>query len=275
MLTVSQLFIYPIKSLGGIEVSSAEVDNRGLKNDRRWMLVDDNNRFMTQRENLKMALLKTTINNDLIIISNKHKSEEHIHIPIAISNSKKIRVRVWDDDCDVLEADSSINNWFTHQLGQECKLVYMPEDSLRIVDTNYASGEEITGFTDGYPILLVGQASLDDLNSRLEEKLPINRFRPNIVFSGGKPYEEDEMEQFIINGIHFFGVKLCARCVITTIDQDKAEKNKEPLKTFSTYRQLNHKIYFGQNLLHKGDGTIHIHDSIEVLKRKQGLFSLV
>ena len=128
---------------------------------------------------------------------------------------------MWDDDCDVLEADPTINNWFTHQLGQECKLVYMPDDSLRIVDTNYASGEEITSFTDGYPILLLGQASLDDLNSRLEEKLPINRFRPNIVFSGGKPYEEDEMEHFIINGMHFFGVKLCARCPIPTIDQEK------------------------------------------------------
>ena len=274
MLTVSQLFIYPIKSLGGIELNSAEIDKRGLKNDRRWMLVDENNQFMTQRENHAMALLKTAIVNDRIIISNKHKPDEHIHIPVAITNSKKIRVRVWNDDCDVLEADASINNWFTHQLGQECKLVYMPEDSLRIVDTNYASGEEITSFTDGYPILLLGQASLDDLNSRLEEKLPINRFRPNIVFSGGKPYEEDEMEQFIINGINFFGVKLCARCPIPTIDQESAVKNKEPLKTFSTYRQLNNKIYFGQNLLHKGNGTIHVNDSIEVLKRKQGFLSL-
>jgi len=275
MLSVSQLFIYPIKSLGGIELSSAEVDIRGLKNDRRWMLVDNNNQFMTQRENHAMALLKTAILNDRILISNKHKPDERIHIPVAITNSKKIRVRVWNDDCDVLEADASINNWFTHQLEQECKLVYMPEDSLRVVDTNYASGEEITSFTDGYPILLLGQASLDDLNSRLEEKLPINRFRPNIVFSGGKPYEEDEMEQFIINGINFFGVKLCARCPIPTIDQESAVKNKEPLKTFSTYRQLNNKIYFGQNLLHKGKGIIHVNDSIEVLKRKQGLFSLI
>src|SRR6185436_8804693 len=149
--TVSQLFIYPIKSLGGIELSSAEVDKRGLKNDRRWMLVDNNNQFMTQRENHGMALLKTAIINDRIIISNKHKPDEHIHIPVAITNSKKIRVRVWDDDCDVLEADTVINNWFAHQLGQECKLVYMPDESLRVVDTRYASGDEITSFTDGYP----------------------------------------------------------------------------------------------------------------------------
>jgi len=275
MLTVSQLFIYPIKSLGGIELNSAEVDIRGLKNDRRWMLVDNNNQFMTQRENHGMALLKTAIINDRIIISNKHKPDEHIHIPVAITNSKKIKVRVWNDDCDVLEADTSINNWFTHQLEQECKLVYMPDESLRVVDTKYASGEEITSFTDGYPILLLGQSSLDDLNGRLEEKLPINRFRPNIVFTGGKPYEEDEMEHFIINGIHFFGVKLCARCIIPTINQENALKNKEPLKTFSTYRQLNNKIYFGQNLLHKGTGIIHVNDSIKVLKRKQGLFSLI
>ena len=275
MLRITQLFIYPIKSLGGIEVNTAEIETRGFKYDRRWMLVDSNNQFMTQREIPGMALLKTSILNDRIYISNKHKPDDHIDIPVAITNSKKIRARVWDDECDVLEADTSINNWFTGQLGLECKLVYMPDESLRIVDTNYASGEEITGFTDGYPLLLVGQATLDDLNNRLEEKLPINRFRPNIVFSGGKAFEEDEMEHFIINDIHFFGVKLSARCVITTIDQEKAEKNKEPLKTLSTYRQLNNKIYFGQNLLHKGNGTIHVNDTIEILKRKQGIFNLI
>jgi len=273
MLTVSQLFIYPIKSLGGIELSSVELVDRGFKYDRRWMLVDNNNEFMTQRNWPTMALLKTEIRNDRLIISNKHNPGEHIHVPIETNNGEVTRVKIWEDECDAVVEDDTVNNWFSHQLMQECKLVYMPEESLRIVDTNYASGEEITSFTDGYPILILGQASLDDLNSRLEEKLPINRFRPNIVFTGGKPYEEDEMEQFIINGIHFWGVKLCARCAIPTIDQESAVKNKEPLKTFSTYRQLNNKIYFGQNLLHKGSGTIRVNDPIEILKRKQPLIT--
>ena len=226
MLTVSQLFIYPIKSLGGIELSSVELVERGFKYDRRWMLVDNNYEFMTQRNWPTMALLKTEIRNDGLIISNKHKPSEHIHVPIGINSGEDTRVKIWEDVCDAVAADASVNNWFSHQLMQECKLVYLPEESLLIVDTNYASGEEITSFTDGYPILILGQASLDDLNSRLEDKLPINRFRPNIVFTGGKPYEEDEMEQFIINGIHFSGVKLCARCAIPTIDQESAVKNK-------------------------------------------------
>ncbi len=270
MMTVSQLFIYPIKSLGGIELSSAEVLERGFKNDRRWMLVDANNQFMTQRELPAMALLKTAISNDRIIISNNHKPDEHIHIPAVNNSTKMIRVKIWDDECDSLEADANINNWFSFQLNQECKLVYMPDESLRKVDTKYASGEEITSFSDGYPLLLIGQASLDDLNSRLADKLPINRFRPNIVFSGGHAFEEDEMEEFVVNDIHFFGVKLCARCVVTTINQEKAEKNKEPLKTLATYRQHNNKIYFGQNLLHKGTGTIRVNDSIEIIKKKTG-----
>jgi uncharacterized protein YcbX len=115
--------------------------------------------------------------------------------------------------------------------------------------------------------LLIGESSLNDLNSRLEQPLPMNRFRPSIVISGTEPYEEDEMAHFTINEIDFFGVKPCARCVITTIDQQTAVKGKEPLRTLSTYRQKNNKIYFGQNLVHKGSGNIAIGDEVIILSR--------
>jgi uncharacterized protein YcbX len=161
-----------------------------------------------------------------------------------------------------------VDAWFTKQLGLSCRLVYMPESTHRFVDSRYAHHKEITSFSDGYPLLLIGQASLDDLNSRLPAPLPMNRFRPNIVFTGGTAFLEDSMKQFEINGIRFFGVKPCARCIITTIDQQTAEKAKEPLKTLSSYRMKNNKVYFGQNLLYEGTGVISIGDTITIHEQK-------
>ena len=274
MITVSQLFIYPIKSLGGIELTSVEVGERGFKNDRRWMLVDENNQFMTQRDTLEMALLKTSFNKDSLQVTFKSNVSENILIPLTITNRKRITVRIWDDTCDAIEPGDFFNEWFSDILKKTCKLVYMPDDSLRKVDGNYATNEEITSFSDGYPILLIGQASLEELNSRLKYPVPINRFRPNMVFTGSSAFEEDEFEQFTIGAINFMGVKLCGRCVMTTIDQNNAIKHKEPLQTLSTYRQANNKIYFGQNLLHTGTGMVNIHDEVNVRKRKEPVFTL-
>ena len=120
---------------------------------------------------------------------------------------------------------------------------------------------------------LAGQSSLNDLNNWLIEPLPMNRFRPNIVFTGGKPYEEDEMEHFTINGINFFGVKLCSRCMVTTTNQDDASRGKEPLRTLATYRMLDNNVYFGQNLLHRGDGEIKMGELIEIVSKKPPQFS--
>lgn len=274
-MKVSQLFIYPIKSLGGIAVDSAILQERGFRYDRRWLLVDANNQFMTQREWTEMALLRTSINNDQLIITHKNNTAETISFPIIPKQGRDIRVQIWDDTCDAWDVSEELNHWFSRQLNTNCKLVYMHDDSLRKVELKYAHNDEITSFSDAYPVLIIGQSSLDELNSRLTETLPINRFRPNIVFTGGHPFEEDEMEEFVINDIHFFGVKLCARCVMTTIDQDKAIKNKEPLKTLSTYRMRDNKIFFGQNLLHSGSGTVHVNDTISIIKRKEPGFPLV
>jgi len=143
----------------------------------------------------------------------------------------------------------------------------MPDDAERVVDQRYSPPGSITSFADAYPFLMIGQASLEDLNSHMDAPLPMNRFRPNMVFTGGGPFEEDNMEHFTIAGIDFFGVKLCARCPIPTIDQETAKKGKEPLKTLSKYRQKNNKVYFGQNLVQKGDGIITVGDTIRVLAR--------
>ncbi|RYE09900.1 MAG: MOSC domain-containing protein, partial [Sphingobacteriales bacterium] len=140
---------------------------------------------------------------------------------------------------------------------------YMPTGTRRRVDGRYAHNKEITTFSDGYPFTIIGQSSLDDLNGRLPEHIPINRFRPNIVFTGGEPHSEDIIKKFSINGITFKGVKLCARCIVTTTDQDTAIRNKEPLKTLAKYRVKDRNIMFGQNLVHKGEGVIAIGDVFE------------
>lgn len=266
MLQVSELFIYPIKSLGGIAVSNAVVTDRGLQYDRRWMLVDTNNNFMTQRECAEMALLQTEILKDALKVFHKKKGTS-ITIPLE-TKGERITVHVWSDQCKGIVVDKNIDEWFSEVLQKNCQLVYMPGTTKRRVDGRYALNKEITNFSDGYPFTTIGQSSLDDLNNRLEEKLPINRFRPNIVFTGGEAYEEDGWAHFTINDINFYGVKLCARCAITTINQDNIKKGKEPLKTLAIYREKNNKIYFGQNLLHHGEGALHIGNEIKLIERK-------
>lgn len=264
MLSVSQLFIYPVKSLGGISVSSAIITASGFKYDRKWMLVDKDLRCLTQRELPAMALLQVELTRGGLKVFHKEKPNCSILIPFSSENSETFIVKIFDETCDATSVSRVIDEWFSKMLSINCKLVYFPDTSARVVDKQYAINNETTNFTDGYPFLMLGQASLDDLNMRLAEKLPVNRFRPNIVFTGGQPYEEDSMAHFIINKIHFNGVKLCARCVITTVDQDKGVNSKEPLRTLATYRQKNNKIYFGQNLLAGEKGIISIGDAIQI-----------
>jgi uncharacterized protein len=269
MLQVSQLFIYPIKSLGGIAKQAVEITSTGFKHDRRLMLVDENNMFLTQRVHPQMALLQTGENAEGIFVFHKQHPLQSILLPFAAGYKKKLSVTVWDDVCEALEADEDINSWFSDMLHISCKLVYMPDSTKRLVDKTYAGNNEITSFSDGYPILMIGQASLDTLNQKLIAPLPMNRFRPNIVFTGGHAHIEDEMAAFTIDTINFLGVKPCARCVMTTIDQQTAAGGKEPLKTLTGYRMKNNKIYFGQNVLQQQNGFIKITDEIKIISQQE------
>ncbi len=271
MLILTNLYIYPIKSLGGIAVDSAVVTSRGLQYDRRWMLIDDNNQALTQRQFPQMALLQVALLEEGLTVHHKNNPAVTVSVPYPLTQSAgTVTVQIWDDICEAQLASNAINNWFSKALQINCRLVYMPETTTRMVDKNYAANQEITSFSDGYPLLIIGQSSLDELNTRLTKPLPMNRFRPNIVFTGGEAFKEDAFDEFTINGIQFFGVKLCARCVVTTINQDDAGKGKEPLKTLSTYRMKHSKIYFGQNLLHRGTGVISVGDAIHIQKLKAG-----
>jgi uncharacterized protein len=267
MLQLSEIFIYPIKSLGGISLSSAVVTDRGLQYDRRWMLVDEQGDFMTQRTNAQMALLQVEVVDEGLKVYHK-KNHASIVIPFKPQTDETTIVNIWSDRCRAQLVNRGVDAWFSDLLSANCRLVYMPERTRRRVDGRYAKNKEITSFSDAYPFLVIGQSSLDDLNNHLEEKLFMNRFRPNIVVTGGLPFEEDSWSHFAINDIHFYGVKLCARCVVTTINQNEGKAGKEPLKTLATYRMSNNKIYFGQNLLHQGEGKIQVGDHINILEVK-------
>ncbi|GGA97152.1 MOSC domain-containing protein [Puia dinghuensis] len=261
MLRISNLYIYPIKSMGGIPLDTARVTDRGLEYDRRWMLIDENNIQLTQREFPLMALLQPTFTPDGLTVTYRPANTQ-LSISFQPRTNNYTEVRCWDDICRAQFVNPEADSWFSNILGTPCRLVYMPETTMRQTDLNYTPEGHITSFSDGYPFLLIGQSSLDELNSRLEQPLPMDRFRPNIVFTGGEPFEEDQLHDFTIGAIRFSGVKLCARCVITTTDQQTAKRGKEPLRTLATWRAKDNKILFGQNLIHHGLGQLTVGDEL-------------
>ena len=262
MLKISGLFVYPIKSLGGISLNKAQVTSRGLEHDRRWMLVDEHNRFLSQREIPEMALLYVELTPNGLLVMHKKMPEEFISVPFLFDANEEAVCTIWDDECQAEFVDTEIDKWFSRVLKLKCRLVYMPKNSKRLVDQRYAGPGQITSFADAYPFLIVGDASLQDLNNRLQKPVPMDRFRPNIVFSGGEAFQEDQLAHFQIHELQFYGVKPCARCPVINLDQESGVSDKEPIKTLAGFRKKNNKIYFGQNLLHQGEGSISLGDEI-------------
>lgn len=268
-LYLSGLYIYPVKSLGGISLNEAEIEDRGLKYDRRWMLIDNEGTFVTQRKHSSLALLQVSIEKDRVTITHKEDPAQNISFITGEQSGAPIPVKIWDDQCTALEVNSNVSQWFTDFMKMEVRLVEMPANEKRHVDPRYAKNEEIVSFADGYPCLLIGQGSLDGLNEKLDQKIKMDRFRPNFVFTGGEPHAEDSFLEFDLSGIQFTAVKPCARCVLTTIDQQTGAKGVEPMKTLAGYRTINKKVMFGQNLIHSGSGTIRVGDQINVKSWKQ------
>jgi uncharacterized protein len=264
-LRLSEIWIYPVKSLGGIRLTSAKVMEKGLLHDRRWMLVDEQGTFMTQRIYPQMALFRTSINDDTISVTRINPVNDHASVSFSLTTpplGKQLNTRVWDDEVVVTEVSEKLSQWFTTHLGIPCRLVSFPEKNPRPVNPRYSVNNEQVGLADAYPFLIIGQSSLNDLNARLQEPLPMNRFRPNFVFTGGDPFEEDNWKSFTIGKNRFAAVKPCDRCVLTTVNQDTAEKGAEPLLTLSKYRKRDNKIYFGQNLVALDHTEVSVGDRI-------------
>ncbi|MGI8811240.1 MAG: MOSC domain-containing protein [Pyrinomonadaceae bacterium] len=268
-MKLSEINIYPIKSLAGIRLESARVEARGLEFDRRWMLVDDSRTFLTQREFPVMATIKVTVDGRMLTASAGWKQ---IEIPFSEDNGKKTTVKIWNSSVKAEVYDDAINEWFSEALGTKCSLVAMTPSSKRIVSPFYAVRRfrDQVSFADGYPFLLIGEASLADLNSRLPEPLPMNRFRPSFVVKGSEPFAEDKWKKIRIGKTLYHVVKQCERCVITTIDQTEGEKTgKEPLATLSGFRNQKGKILFGQNLIaDEPEGTISIGEAVEIVESR-------
>lgn len=285
---LSTINIYPIKSLKGVSLDSALVEARGLRHDRRWMLTDRDGMFMTQREFPRMATMGVRVESGQL----KAESDGHgvMNIPFEPDRGKRQRVTVWQSVCEGLVYGGEVSEWFSDVLGVNCRLVYMPDATERHINPRFDRGKDIVSFADGYPLMVIGEASLADLNSRLAENaerehagrlpavppLPMNRFRPNLVVAEGDAYAEDEWDRVRFGEAVFHTTKPCERCVITTVDQARGEfDGKEPLKTLATYRQAKNVIadryekygmspnavLFGQNLVPENPGaTIRVGD---------------
>lgn len=263
---LSEINIYPVKSLKGFSINEAKVEDRGLQYDRRWMLVDAKNKFLTQREFSKMATICIAVDGDGMTAS---AGASDLPIPLIPDSDEKASVKIWTSSVKARVYGSEVNEWFSDALGTNCRLVLMPEESKRKVNPFYAVRKfnDTVSFADGYPFMLIGERSLEDFNSRIETPLPMNRFRPNFVVSGSEPFAEDAWKKIRIGETIFHVVKPCARCVITTIDQSKGEKDgTEPLKTLAAYRNKGGNVLFGQNLIAEtGVGIIKTGDEIEIL----------
>jgi uncharacterized protein YcbX len=255
-LRLSGVTVYPIKSAAGIPATTWDVDEFGLHHDRRWMVIDSAGTFLTQRTHPKLALVRPSITEGLLRV--EAPGVPALELPLTPRSPVRTTVQVWRDRCDALWLGSKPAEWFSGVLGSDCSLVYLPEDSVRLADPAYAPADSRVSFADAFPFLIISEESLADLNARLPVPLPMNRFRPNLVITGGPPYVEDALTSFRIGEISFDVVKPCDRCAITTTDQATGERGKEPLRTLATYRKHAGKVLFGQNVVHHGTGTLEV-----------------
>jgi uncharacterized protein YcbX len=263
-MRVSALYIYPVKGCAGVQVKSFRFDALGPLFDRRFMLIDAAGRFVSQREQPKLALVQPQLAPTTLKLAARDMPK--LSVPLKRATPRLREVEIWGKRGEAEDAGDEAASWFSQFLGTACRLVAFPERGGIPVDSRYARFESHTAFSDGYPVLLMTEASLADLNGRLERPVPMNRFRPNLVIDGAEPYAEDGWRQLRIGGAALLDVvKPCKRCVVTTIDQVTAQSSPEPLKTLASYRSVDHRVLLGQNCIHHGPDSIRVDDQVEVL----------
>lgn len=260
MITISQLYIYPIKSLAGIALNQAQLSSKGLEHDRRWLLVDKDGILITQRTHPKMVLFKTGITQDGIIVTFEG---EEILVPFEPQSTRRLQANVWGDVFEVVEVSEPSSRWFTEKLSESVRLVFQPNDSFRQADQRYAkSPEDDVSAADGFPVLLISEESLADLNSKLTEPVEMLRFRPNIVVKGLPAFGEDALALIYSPDASLVGVKDCGRCIMINNDLSLGKLGKEPLKTLSRYRKVGNKVLFGRNFIPVKQGILKVAEPI-------------
>lgn len=264
MITVTNLIYYPIKGCRGVEVEEACVERMGLEHDRRLMVVSVEGTFLTQRNAPRLALVTPALKDGLLKLS--APGHDSIQLGLQTSGTPWL-VDVWKSrGVQSIDQGEEAAAWFSDWLGRPVRLVHFADGYKRLVNEEYAvTADDHTGYADGYPILLTSEEGLQDLNSRLETPVPMNRFRPNLVVRGGEPFAEDNWNRIRIGDVQLAVVKPCARCEVTTIDKETLERRKEPLKTLGKYRKHKLGAIFGQNVIPLNEGSIRRGMPVDVL----------
>ncbi|MCA6078046.1 MOSC domain-containing protein [Fulvivirga sedimenti] len=264
---LAQIWYYPVKSLPGIRVKSALAGLRGLEGDRRFMLCDQDNRFISVRQRKELYRFNVAISHDMLVISHPDEPTP-CRLNLNPVHGEELQVTVWDDVVSAIEPDKMVSQWFSNLLGEEIKLVYMPADSERIIGKRWHTGRDLVSFADGYAYLVTGKSSLDDVSEKTGLQPDPRRFRPNLVIDGTPEYEEFFWKEIIVGGVKFSALKPCERCVVTTIDPDSGIAGKEPLQMLAG-RKIDGKVVFGQHASVQSDGIIHEGDAVQILLRKE------
>jgi hypothetical protein len=263
-ILLSSVIYYPIKACRGHEAQAWNLERMGLEHDRRMMVVTSDGEFLTQREHAKLALVTPQLHDGILTLN----APNFDSLQLAVRKTGAIQpVNIWKSKgVQAVDQGADSAQWFSDWLGVEARLVHIAEGYQRKVSPEYAvNADDHTGFADGYPILLVSEESLADLNSRLETPVPMNRFRPNIVVKGCGAYSEDAWNEIQIGDVKLAIVKPCARCEVTTIDKETLERKKEPLKTLGKYRKHKLGAIFGQNVIPVNSGRLEIGMNVRVL----------
>ena len=266
-ITLTSLHVYPVKGLKGIDLEASKCTARGLEHDRRFMVVDADNEFLTQREHPRMATIWTDLADGALLLAAPEAGE--IAVPLVPTGPATLRVRVWRSVCDAAPVSDEADAWLSAYLGLACRLVYMPDATRRLSNPDYGGSDRLVGFADGYAYLVTGTASLADLNARLAARqhppLPMNRFRPNLVVSNADPYAEDGWKDIRVGGAVLRAAKPCGRCQVTTTDQSTGRVvGPEPLATLATYRDSREfGVMFGMNYVTVKPGLVRVGDTVE------------
>lgn len=262
---VASLHLYPLKGGRGIEVESARVTPRGIEGDRRYMVVDENGVFVSQREASRLALVTA------LPVPGGLRLEacgSCMEVP-RVEDEAALRVaRLWAGTCVGVDQGDAVAAWLSRWLDRPCRLLWQPETAPRRVDQRYAvSAGDVVSFADGYPLLVCSSASLAVLNSQLEAPVPMNRFRPSLVVEGWtEPWFEDRVARLRAGEVELALVKQCARCVVTTVDQRTAERGREPLRTLARIRRSQRGAMFGENAIPTLVGAVAAGDRVEVVE---------
>lgn len=243
-------------------MSSWPVEKTGLKYDRKWMLIDAERQFLSQRRLPRMALIKTALSGNTLILS--ALGMENLFLSLEPKTGDTINSTIWHDQVDTIAVSAEADDWFSRFLNVESRLVYKPDATIRPVNPNFAKPEDQTALSDGFPFLLTSENSLAALNQAMQLNLAMTRFRPNLVVSGCESYAEDLWREITIGNIGFRLPKPCSRCSVPTINPETGEIGKEPLTTLNRLRKWQNKVYFGQNALHNGLGVLSVGDIVQI-----------